>query len=258
MTQPNQSPKEQHGPGRRWPKAVPSATSWADLSLDKGDQSVHDWVYASLRHMILYNKIAPGDWLRQQEVSAQFKISRTPVREAFRTLSQEGLVVIVPNHGARVSELSTEEFEEIYALRMGIEGLAARLTAQQIQPEQMQPLQEQLEALEKLTRGDDLQTYLQQEWQLRMQCYKITQRQRLLKQVLFLREHSERYIYLAYGVETRIVESFDFHRRLIAAFSRKEDEIAESILQEALRWTLKNAEPVVAARVAATKLNREQ
>lgn len=257
MTQPSQTPKEQQGPGRRWPQGVPNATNWANLALSRGNQSVHDWVYASLRHMILYNKIAPGDWLRQQEVSAQFKVSRTPVREAFRTLSQEGLVVIVPNHGARVSELSTEEFEEIYALRMGIEGLAARLTAQQIQPEQVRSLQKQLEALEKLTHSKDLQNYLQQEWQLRMQCYKVTQRQRLLKQVLFLREHSERYIYLAYGAKTRVVESFDFHRRLLEAFSNKEAADAESILQEALRWTLKNAEPIVAARVAEIETARK-
>ncbi len=220
--------------------------SRSKLSQDSGEQSVHDWVYSSLRHMILYNEIKPGDWLRQKVVSEQFQVSRTPVREAFRTLSQEGLVEIVPNHGARISELSIEEFEEIYALRMGIEGLAARLTAEKMTPEQVPPLAEALSDLEKLTQDTDLLCYLRQEWQFRVQCYQLTRRQRLLKQVLFLREHSERYIYLAYNAETRVAESFGFHRRLLDAFASKNGSQAETILQEALRWTLKNAGPTVA------------
>ena len=235
------------GPGRRWPKGTPFALNRSKLSLASETQSVHDWVYSSLRHMILYNEIKPGDWLRQKEVSEQFQVSRTPVREAFRSLNQEGLVEIVPNHGARISELSIEEFEEIYALRMGIEGLAARLTAEKMTSEQLPPLSEALTTLEQLTHDADLFHYLKQEWQFRVQCYQLTHRQRLLKQVLFLREHSERYIYLAYSAETRVAESFEFHRRLLNAFANKDGPQAEAILQAALRWTLKNAGPIVAS-----------
>lgn len=236
---------DQNGPGRRWPKGAKVAMSWSK-SPDAAERSVHDWVYHSLRRAILYNEIEPGAWLRQKDISAQFQVSRTPVREALRSLSQEGLVELIPNYGARVSELSMEEFEEIYALRMGIEGLAARLTAQKAKPEQLPPLRQKLEALE-LAQNGDLLVYLQQEWQFRVHCYQVTQRRRLLKQVLFLREHSERYIYLAYGAETRVAESFDFHCRLMNAFESKDGPQAEAILQEALQWTLKNAGPIVAS-----------
>lgn len=241
------------GPGRRWPKGTTFAMSRSRGSLDSGGQSVHDLVYTSLRRMILYNEIKPGDWLRQKEVSEQFQVSRTPVREAFRTLSQEGLVEIVPNHGARISALSIEEFEEIYALRMGIEGLAARLTAEKMTPEHLPSLSAVLTALEQLTEDTDLFHYLKQEWQFRVQCYQLTHRQRLLKQVLFLREHSERYIYLAYNAETRIAESFGFHRRLLNAFASQNGSQAETVLQEALRWTLKNAGPLVASTLTRTR-----
>jgi DNA-binding GntR family transcriptional regulator len=203
----------------------------------------------SLRSMILYNQIQPGSWLRQKDISDQFQVSRTPVREAFRTLSQEGLVELVPNYGARVTELSTEEFEEIYALRMGIEGLAARLTAEKIKPEQIPALQTSLESLKTLTQHTDLLVYLQHEWQFRVQCYQITERHRLLKQVMFLREHSERYIYLAYRAETRIAESFHFHEQLLEAIAIQDGVRAEAILQNALRWTLINAGPIVADRL---------
>ncbi|MGJ3253817.1 MAG: GntR family transcriptional regulator [Elainellaceae cyanobacterium] len=239
---------DNYGPGRRWEKGANIATmSVSTTPINLADQPVHDWVYHSLRRMILYNEIEPGAWLRQKDISGQFQVSRTPVREAFRTLSQEGLVELVPNYGARVTQLSMEEFEEIYALRLGIEGLAARLTAEKMTPEQLPSLRQALDDLSSLTKAVDLLVYLQQEWQFRVLCYQLTERQRLLKQVLFLREHSERYIYLAYGVETRIAESFDFHCRLLDAIAAQDGVRAEMILQDALRWTLRNAGPIVAS-----------
>ena len=240
----------QSGPGRRWPKGTTIAVNCLNVPKNSGEQSVHDWVYTSLRRMILYNEIKPGDWLRQKDISTQFEVSRTPVREAFRTLNQEGLVELVPNYGARVSELSLEEFEEIYALRSGIEGLAARLTAEQVDPKHWPELHQELGIVEALTQNTNIFLYLRYEWQFRVHCYQLIGRQRLLKQVLLLREHSERYIYLAYNEATRIAESFDFHRRLLTAFETQNGLLAEQILQEALRWTLKNAGPIVASKLA--------
>ena len=232
------------GPGRRWPKGTTVAMGWVN-GASSASQSTHDWVYQSLRHAILYNQIAPGSWLRQKDISEQFEVSRTPVREAFRTLDQEGLVALVPNYGARVTELTLEEFEEIYALRSGIEGLAARLTARIAQPNDLSPLREALAHLSELTQSADLLLYLKTEWQFRVQCYQLTGRERLLERLLFLREHSERYIYLAYNTEARVAESFDFHRRLLEAIATNNENDADTILQQALQWTLTNAKPIL-------------
>jgi DNA-binding GntR family transcriptional regulator len=216
------------------------------------DQSVHDGVYKALRRMILYSEIEPGAWMRQNEVAAHFNVSRTPVREALRTLSQEGLVELIPNYGARVSGLSVEEFEELYALRRGIEGLAARLTAQCVQPADLPVLHASLERLAGLTHTVELPVYIQEEWQFRVQCYQLTGRSRLLDHVLFLREHAERYIRLAYAMEARVDESFAFHRRLLAALEVRDGPWAETVVAEALNWTLESAGPAVAATVASS------
>lgn len=234
------------GPGRRWPPGEKVTMERSNGSKESAEQPVHDWIYRSLRHAVLYNQILPGSWLRQKDISAQFNVSRTPVREAFRTLDQEGLVELVPNYGARVTDLTVEEFEEIYALRMGIEGLAARITAEKLQPEQLPPLRQLLENLAQITQTSNLRDYLQAEWQFRVQCYQVAGRQKLLKRVVFLREHAERYIYLAYSTETRVAESFDFHVRLLEQIAAKDGAQAEHILQEALQWTLSNAKPIVA------------
>ncbi|MEL6469799.1 MAG: GntR family transcriptional regulator [Cyanobacteria bacterium J06623_4] len=236
----------QNGPGRRWPK---SGANWPQALLLHSQENenlpAHDRIYSSLRKMILYNEIQPGSWLRQTEVSEQFQVSRTPIREAFRSLSQEGLVEIVPNHGVQVSALSVEEFEEIYALRKGIEGLAARLVAQQISVDQVSTLEAKLAALEGFVDSAELKEYLRYEWQFRVDCYSSLGRDRLLARILFLREHSERYIYLAYGAKTKVAESFDFHRRLLEAIKSRDGGHAEVINQAALEWTLNNATPIV-------------
>jgi DNA-binding GntR family transcriptional regulator len=224
-----------------------AGTELADHATE--EMSVHDWVYKTLRQMILYSHIEPGTWMRQKEVAAHFNVSRTPVREAFRTLSQEGLVELIPNYGARVSRLSIEEFEELYALRRGIEGLAARLTAQMVQPDDIPVLRASLDRLATLSHTVELPVYIQEEWQFRVQCYRLTGRQSLLEQVLFLREHAERYIRLAYEMEARVDESFAFHRRLLSAFEVRDGAWAERVLHEALNWTLASAGPVVAASV---------
>jgi DNA-binding GntR family transcriptional regulator len=199
--------------------------------------------------MILSSEIKPGSWLRQQDVAASFQVSRTPVREAMRTLAQEGLVETVPHYGARVTRLTMEEFEELYALRSGIEGLAARLAAQQVTAGQIPPLRQALDQLAALTHTVELPVYLRQEWRFRLQCYQVTGRQRLLNQVVFLREHSERYIHLAYGLQARIDESFGFHVQLMEAIAAGDGNGAERVLQSALQWTLRNAGPVVATLI---------
>lgn len=75
-----------------------------------------------LRQEILSSKLKPGDPLREVELSVQFGVSRGPVREAFRQLTQQGLLVLEPNKGVRVAQNpSVETRPLIVSLRRKIE-----------------------------------------------------------------------------------------------------------------------------------------
>jgi DNA-binding GntR family transcriptional regulator len=241
-----------NGPGRRWAKGIGLVIGAAPTTAagESDEASPHDWVYHTLRRKILYSELEPGSWLRQVDVAEQFGVSRTPVREAFRSLTQEGLVETIPNYGVRVASLTVEAFEELYALRMGIEGLAARLAVRAMNDTALDTLRHALDRLGERMHTIPLDAYLQEEWQFRVHCYRVTERERLVAQVLYLREHAERYIRLAYDLTARLEESYAYHRALMAALEVQDAALAEQVVHAALRWTLLHAKPVVAQRVA--------
>jgi len=88
-----------------------------------------DSAAAQLRGAILNGTMAPGTLLAESAVAVQLGISRVPVREALFTLERDGLVEFSPTGRAFVKELTPQDFEELYVLRLTLEPLAARLAA---------------------------------------------------------------------------------------------------------------------------------
>jgi DNA-binding GntR family transcriptional regulator len=87
-------------------------------------------VYALIRQAITSGRFVPGQRLSERELAARYGVSRTPIREAFRHLIQEGLVVYKPNSGYRIIPLSEELARHILVVRETLESIAARLAAQ--------------------------------------------------------------------------------------------------------------------------------
>jgi DNA-binding GntR family transcriptional regulator len=91
-----------------------------------------DYVVRRLREGILQGRFAPGQRLIARDVMEHLQISRGPVREAFRRLAAERLIDVVPNRGAVVRKLSRRQVSNLFQIRERLEGLAARLAAQNI------------------------------------------------------------------------------------------------------------------------------
>ncbi len=83
-----------------------------------------------LRERLISGALLPGDRLGEAELAIELKMSRTPVREALRLLSAEGLVEIQANRGARVAEWSDDELDAVFEIRLRLEGLGARRAAE--------------------------------------------------------------------------------------------------------------------------------
>lgn len=94
-------------------------------------QTVDD-IIERLREAILAGRIVPGQRLVANELTEQLGVGRGSVREAFQRLASDGLVEIIPNRGAIVRRLSRVQVHELFQIRVNLEGLAARLAAEQI------------------------------------------------------------------------------------------------------------------------------
>ena len=94
-----------------------------------------------LEQAIVSGELAPGTLLRQEQLSDQFEVSRTPIREALRRLAALGLVSIVPNKGARVRTVSRDDLREAFLVRAELESLATERAAERITEEQLDELE---------------------------------------------------------------------------------------------------------------------
>jgi DNA-binding GntR family transcriptional regulator len=92
--------------------------------------SVVDLAYERIRSMVVEGEILPGARLGQVELADQLGISRTPVREALRRLTGEGLVEFVPNRGFRAAGLGLDEVLRRLEVRLLLEPGIARLAAE--------------------------------------------------------------------------------------------------------------------------------
>ncbi len=89
-------------------------------------------IYQELLDGIQTGRFKPGERLDMEAIARRVGASRTPIREAIRRLESEGLVTSVPHRGTIVAKLSLEEIAELYHIRAVLEGLAARLAAQNL------------------------------------------------------------------------------------------------------------------------------
>jgi DNA-binding GntR family transcriptional regulator len=96
-------------------------------------RTLGDEVADRLRDAILAGEFAEGEHLREENLAAMLQVSRGPIRDAFSVLERDGLVVLSRHHGATVVQLSREDLEEVYSLRIVLESLAARYAVRRAQ-----------------------------------------------------------------------------------------------------------------------------
>lgn len=177
----------------------------------------------SLRDAILGGKYAPGLPLREAELCDRFGVSRIPLREALHRLQGEGLVVLRPNRGAIVAELSEAEIGEIAEACRLLEGHVLRLAIPALTAEALG----QAEAcLEELDRIEDLREWSRTNWRFHTTLYAAARRPLLLELLNTLRARAERAMLILVAERRRRVVLNREHRAILA--SVRTGRVAES------------------------------
>lgn len=93
--------------------------------------TLHEAVLNQLRDMIIEGQLAPGSRINEGQLGASLGVSRTPLREAIKTLASEGLIEIIPAKGALVRRFDENDIREITEVLKALEQTAARLACKQ-------------------------------------------------------------------------------------------------------------------------------
>ena len=178
----------------------------------------------ALRSAIVQGKLLGGQSLKQDEIAAEFKVSKIPVREALVQLQAEGLVSLIPSRGATVAELTLKEVDEIYTIRVAMESIALRkaiplLTAKDfIDAERI---------LENIDHETDMTKWAELNWAYHETLYRPSQMFRLIQITKNLHNNVARYLLNNYLDKVYLEESQRQHRQLLKYC--KDDNINDAI-----------------------------
>lgn len=118
--------------------------------------SATDWITSR----IIAGEIKPGERITEVALAEQMGISRSPVREALRSLSREGFITLEPRRGARVGELDRRHAEDLYACRLLIEPECTRLAVEAMDDERVAALTTAFDRMAVAVRGHDTAEYV--------------------------------------------------------------------------------------------------
>ncbi len=137
-----------------------------DSQVQSKSSTLADSVFEQIRSAIINGELPPGSKVNEPQLSKQYGISRGPLREAIRRLEGCKLVEVIPNAGAKVVSLNSEQALEIYAIREALEGLACRLAADRATAEDCARLRALLADHERQIQSEDGRRYYQKEGDL--------------------------------------------------------------------------------------------
>jgi DNA-binding GntR family transcriptional regulator len=112
-----------------------------------------------LREEIVSGRLAPGERLTEQALAQRCQVSRVPLREAFRILNAEGLIVLSPHRGASVEALSEDDLVDLFEARAAIEAHACGLAATAASKDVIKPLHKIVADMRRAIANGDITTY---------------------------------------------------------------------------------------------------
>lgn len=190
-------------------------------------------VQAQLLHDIVRGKLPPGDRLNETRLAQAYGVSRGPVREALRALEGQGLVRFVANKGAVLTRLGPTDVQDIYAIRIELEGLAARHGASRISDQGITRMRRLVDRMDAST--DTSARWLTLNNKLHMTLYQASGNARLCALIADQMTTLQPYTAFYLDIPGRLMDTHSDHRLLLDAVARRDAERSELVTEEHLR-----------------------
>lgn len=190
-----------------------------DIQL-KVQKPLKELVYLELKHKILTGEIVSQTRLMEIDLSEKMNVSRTPIREAIKRLSDDGLVKVEPRRGAYVANISIKDMLDVFEVREDLEGFVAKLAAQRITEDEKAELTAIAEEYEKaIEKADDKENIIELDEKFHNFIVKCSGNETLSELVKYVQELSLRFRYLYYNDTSLYESTAEQHKRIMSAIN---------------------------------------
>ncbi|MED4600469.1 GntR family transcriptional regulator [Paenibacillus validus] len=188
-------------------------------------EQVFDYIYNAI-HL---GEIRPGQTLSERTLSIKLGVSRTPIREAFRQLENLGLVKSEPHKGVTVTSISGDQLKQLYQIREVLEGLGARILAENRNEEVLAALTNLLKEAEQAVQQEDIYTLSKINTQFHLAIASGTKNIYLENMMQTLQIHLRLLMSTSLSSSGRPKENLKEHWMIVKAIESGDPELAETV-----------------------------
>ncbi|GAA3044226.1 GntR family transcriptional regulator [Pseudonocardia yunnanensis] len=207
-------------------------------------------VHAAVRAMILNGELPPGTPILQAALARSLNVSRTPMREAFRLLQEEGLIENKPDQRAVVRRIDPGEIDAVYTSRVMLESVAVSISVRTSTPELVERLEKAQLQMRRHVADEDINRWRH----AHREFHDLTTEDApmLHDSICGLRERAERFLRLAQlGHPMAWARWDEDHEKLIEAFRNRDHDLAVRTIAQHLARTAFTAMADIAPRLDA-------
>jgi len=193
-------------------------------------------VLQKLENAILSGYFKPRERLVERDLLVHFDVSRTVIREVLKMLEGKGLVKITPYRGAVVVDLTAEEVEEIFFLRLKLEAIAAGLVVKNITDIEIQHLKKLSGELERHLR-DRTDQMIEKDNEFHRALFQASRNSYLSDMIDYLSTKAHIVKFNAWSLPNRIEQSRLEHKAMIEALEQRDEDTFEKLVTDHLLFS---------------------
>ncbi|MEM3112502.1 MAG: GntR family transcriptional regulator [Candidatus Anstonellales archaeon] len=183
----------------------------------------------NLKKAIAKGTFKPGERLIEARICDRYKVGRSVVREALRSLEHDGFVKIIPNSGAIVTELSQKDIEQIYDLMGTLEGLAMRVATPILNPKEIAKIEK---IIKKMEATSNPFKFFEYNFEFHNYLDSLSGNDRLIKFMKNLRAQAHRISLRSFYNPGQIRASLIEHRKILEAIKEMDGEKVENLIRD--------------------------
>lgn len=204
--------------------------------------SIREYAYQQIREQILNFELEPGASLSEKEISDRLQVSRTPVREAFLKLAQEGLLEVYPQKGTRVALIDLALVEEARFMREQLESAIIQLACKEFPKDKILMLEVNLNNQDLCIKHQDHRKLFDLDEEFHRTLFEGCNKKRIWYAMQPMNTHFNRIRFLRLAKYYNWDHILFQHQRILQVIKEKDTQCAKEIISEHLKLVKRDQE----------------